>query len=264
MENTQKIIKGATEFIEDIKINNMNKALMIEKILSYSSTLESGIEKYKAENRRFTIFILLSVILINVPLLSLLFCIAATVFLLKMLHFIKYRSAYNIVKKMGKDIAYKGIYNKGIIEEMVEDFKLKYGEDVIEYYELVYMVEKYEAFIMKIEKVIKGIDKENFNGNWKEEYIYREYDGSSALNDQYGSIEDLESLKDNNCKKNTRNPLLYKNEDGEIKKVNRAIEFFDDKNKSTDAVVLRGGNKKDRKLTVYLYKKNNELQDNVL
>ena len=264
MENTQKIIRNGMEFIGESRINNSNKTLMIERILSYSPTLQNGIEKYKAENRRFTIFILFSVILINIPLISLPCCIIASVFLLKMLHLIKYRSIYNIVKKMGKDIAYKGIYNKGIIEEMVEDFKCKYGEDIIEYYELIYMVGKYEAFVIKIEKVIKNMHKEKLNGNWKEEYVGRDYDGSSLFGEDYDNVDNGKSLKMNNVKTNTKYSLLYKNEDGEIKKVNRAIEFFDDKNKSTDAVVLKGGNKKDRNLTVYLYKKNSELQNNAL
>ena len=264
MENAQKIIRNVMEFMGDIRINRLNKKLMIDRILSYSPTLDSGIEKYKLENNRFTIFILFSIILINVPLISLPCCIAATIFLFKMLHFIKYRSIYNIIKKMAKDIVYKGIYNKEIIKDMVEDFRNKYGEDIIEYYELVYMVGKYEAFIIKIEKVIKNIHKEESHGNWKEEYVYRNYHESSELNQNYNNIEYVESAKVTHVKTNMRSPLLYQNEDGEIKKVNRAIEFFDDKNNPADAVILKRGNKKDRNLTVYFYKKNTQLQDNAL
>lgn len=264
MENTQNLLRNGIEFLEERRVNKSNKVLMIEKILSYSPTLENGIEKYKVENRRFTLFILFSVLLINVPVISLPCCVVATVFLVKMLHLIKYRSIYSIVKKMGKDIVYNGIYNKCVIESMVEDFKGQYGDDIIEYYELVYMVGKYEAFVIKIEQLLKNAVKDKSNRKCSEKCIYRDYDGSSMLNKDYDKMDENTCMKENNKNFNPKYSLLYKDEQGEIKKVNRAIEFFDDKNKDTDAVVLKGGGKKDKNLTVYLYKKNNELQNNAL
>ena len=61
--------------------------------------------------------------------------------------------------------------------------------------------------------------------------------------------------------------MLYKNGDGEIKSVNKAIEFFDDRdneNINENAVVLKNVNKENKNLTVYLYKKSSPLQKNVL
>ena len=264
MENTQNLLRNGLEFLEERRVNKSNKVLIMEKILSYSPTLENGIEKYKIENRRFTLFILSSVLLIDVPIISLPCCVIATVFLVKMLHLIKYRSINNIVKKMGKDIIYRGIYNKCVVEGMVEDFKGQYGEDVIEYYELVYMVKKYEAFVIKIEQLLKNTSKNKNPINCNEKCIYRDYGGNEMISEDCDKIEKNTSLMGNEKNFNTQYSLLYKNEDGEIKRINRAIEFFDDKSKENDAVVLKGGIKKDKNLTVYLYKKNNELQNNAL
>lgn len=264
MENTQNLLRNGLEFLVERRVNKSNKVLMMEKILSYSPTLENGIEKYKVENRRFTLFILSSILLVNIPVVSLSCCFIAIAFLVKMLHLIKYRSIYNIVKKMGKDIAFSGIYNKGIVEGMVEDFKIQYGEDIIEYYELVYMVKKYEAFVIKIEQLLKNTNKDKNDKKYSEKCLYKDYDTSKIVNQNYDELNGNTSLKEENKNCNSKYSLLYKNEEGEIKKVNRAIEFFDDKNKNAGAVVLKGGNKKDKKLTVYLYKKNSELQNNAL
>ncbi|ETJ37417.1 hypothetical protein Q604_UNBC08358G0001, partial [human gut metagenome] len=148
MKTIQKVFRSGLEFIGEIKVNKSNKELMVEKILSYSTTLQNGIKKYKQENIKFTIAILCSVLLINFPVFSLPCCFIAIFFLVRMLQLIKYRSIYMIVTRMAKDIAHKGVYNKGIIGEMIKDFKSKYGEDIIEYYELVYMVNEYEAFVV--------------------------------------------------------------------------------------------------------------------
>ena len=62
--------------------------------------------------------------------------------------------------------------------------------------------------------------------------------------------------------------MIYKNEDGEIKKINRAIEFFDNEDKDGEklnTVVLKSNRRgNDDKLTVYLYKKSSDLQNNAL
>ena len=67
METTQKVFRSGLEFIGEIKVNKSNKELMVEKILSYSTTLQNGIKKYKEENFKFTVFILCSVLFINFP-----------------------------------------------------------------------------------------------------------------------------------------------------------------------------------------------------
>lgn len=260
MENTQNIIKKIVSFMEECKINKSNKILMIEKVLSDSQTLQSGIDRYKSENRRFTIFILFSIISINFPIISLPCCLISTIFLIKMLQLIKYRSICNIVNKIGADIAYKGIYNKLTIEEMIEEFKFKYGEEIIEYYELVYVVEKYEAFVVKIEEIVNNIHNKKEDIRLKEDVCEEKL----HFNENYIKINEMDNMKKNNENLDSKYSFIYKNEEGEIKKVNRAIEFFDDKNKTKDAVVLKVVNKKDKNLTVYLYRKVNQLQNNVL
>ena len=81
---------------------------------------------------------------------------------------------------------------------------------------------------------------------------------------QYNIRELNNSYKDVNEKLS----VLYRKEDGEIKKVNKAIEFFDAEDdesyNSSDAVVLKNINKDNKKLTVYLYKKSSTLQKNAL
>lgn len=261
MESSEGIIRNKFEFLGEIKINTSNKKLMMEKILSYSPTLQNGIEKYKIENRNFTIFILLTVLAIKFPAIALPCCVTSVIFLVKMLSLIKYRSVYNIVKKMGRDIAYKGIYNKTIIEDMMNDFKCKYGDDIIEYYELIYMVKNYEKFVMKLEQAMNAM--RNKIENDIENDIYIKY--SEKNFDEFNDHEKEEkSVKDNRCKYRENPSLLYRSENGEIRKVKRAIEFFEDKNQNTDAVILKGGKEKNKNITVYLYKKNNELQNNVL
>ncbi|MGN0144868.1 MAG: hypothetical protein ACI398_07785 [Clostridium sp.] len=256
MGKSQNIIKKSMSFLEEKKINKSNKVLMIERVLSYSHTLKNGIKKYKVQNNRFTVFILFSVILIDFPIISLPCCLLSVIFLVKMLQLIKYRSIWAIINKIGRDIAYKGIYNKGVIEEMVEEFKFKFGEDIIEYYELIYMIENYELFISKIEKVIKGINEKN--NDITEE---NEYEKETFSSTKYEEINEINFRNKSEWRIYPKNSLLCRNEEGEIKKVNRAIEFFEDKNETADAVVLRGKNKN---LTVYLYRKANELQNNVL
>ena len=43
MENTQNLLRNGLEFLVERKVNKSNKVLMMEKILSYSPTLENGI-----------------------------------------------------------------------------------------------------------------------------------------------------------------------------------------------------------------------------
>lgn len=264
METIDKIFRECLSFIEEINVNRSNKKLMVEKILSYSTTLQNGIKKYKEENIKFTISILCSVLFVLSPYISLPCCLISTFFLVRMLQLIKYRSIYIIVNNMAKDLVNRGVYNKGFIREMVKDFIMKYGEDIIEYYELVYMVNKYETFVIKIEEMVKNTNKEKQNGTMKDECLYKTCEDSIFFNENYK--KDDESIsKDKETKKiNLDYSLLYKNEYGEIKRINRAIEFFDDKSREEDTIVLKGGNKNDKNLTVYLYKKTNELQDNVL
>ena len=140
----------------DRKINKKNKNLMIDKILSYNPMVLEGIEAYKDANRNFILLIILGALLINFPLISVPCCILSMFFLIKMLQFIRYKSINNIVLELAKDLSFKGIFNKEKVEYMLDDFKFKYGEDVIEYEELVKMLDKYETLVTKIELLRRG------------------------------------------------------------------------------------------------------------
>lgn len=250
------------------KINKRNKNLIIDKILAYNPMLIEGIEVYKDANKNFMFLIFLGALLINLPLISVPCCILSMFFIIRMLQFIKYKSINNIVNELAKDLSFKGIYNKGKVEDMLDDFKAKYGEDIIEYKELVSMIEKYEALVINIEFALKNInfnEKVKLNKN-KESIINK--DEISFLNNRINincekfKINQYNNEEKNNYYKNFNEKLslVYKDEDGEIKKVTKAIEFFDGGN----AVVLKNTNRENKNLTVYLYKKSAVLQKNVL
>lgn len=251
-------------FLNDRKINRKNKSLMMDKILSYNPGLLDGINIYKDANRNFMFLLLFSGLLINVPLISVPCCMISMFFIIKMLRFIKYNSINNIVEELAKDLSYKGIYDMEKAEDMLNEFKNKYGEDNLEYRELANMIEKYEAFVIKIECILKNINP-NEKRNIKNE--------TSINNDRQNDLlyREIKEYGNNlNCYRNydERFSLLYKKEDGEIKKVNKAIEFFEnDKNEfynDKNAVILNGVNKEGKNLTVYLYKKTSVLQKNAL
>lgn len=258
----------------DRKINQKNKNLMIDKILSYNPMLLEGIEAYKDANKNFTLLIVLCALLIDFPLISVPCCILSMFFLMKMLQFIRYKSIDNIVTKLAKDLSFKGIFDKEKVEYMLDDFKFKYGEDVIEYEELIKMLDKYETLVTKIEYVLKNInikeEKEFINENNflesreisftnKEDKIYcEEAKGSQYNNEVNNYYKDI----------NEKFAVLYKKEDGEVKKINKAIEFFDSEDDESDdnhgTVVLKNINRDNKKLTIYLYKKSSNLQKNAL
>jgi len=259
----------------DRKINQKNKNLIIDKILSYNPMILKGIEEYKDANKDFTLLIFLCALLINFPLISVPCCILSMFFLMKMLQFIRYKSIYNIVIKLAKDLSFKGIYDREKTEDMIDDFKIKYGEDIIEYEELAKMLDEYDTFVTKIEYVLNNINiKEERSIN--NEDIFRKNGGISFLNkDNNITCEDIKGNQHNSSEVKTyykdineKFAVLYKNKDGNIKKIHKAIEFFDDKDDKTynnqDAVILNNINRDNKKLTIYLYKKSSNLQKNAL
>lgn len=259
----------------DKKIIKKNKKLMVDKILSYNPMLIEGIEVYKDANRNFTLLILLGALLIDFPLISVPCCILSMFFIVKMLQFIRYKSINNIVKELAKDLSFKGIYDKEKVEDMLDDFKSKYGEDVIEYGELVNMLDKYEALVTKIEYVLRNTKIKEKQDSNKKDFIANNDEMSFIKRDEDISFDEI---KENQFKSreldkyhknfNEKLSVLYKNEDGEIKRVHKAIEFFDNENNesynSESAVVLKNINKENKNLTVYLYKKSSVLQKNAL
>ena len=242
----------------DRKINKRNKNLMVDKILSYNPMLVQGIERYKDASKNFIFLIFLGALLIDFPLISVPCCILSIFFIIKMLQFIRYNSINNIVIQLAKDLSIRGIYDKEKALDMVEEFKNKYGEDIIEYEELVMMIDKYETFVTKIENVLRNVKIQTKRKHYNEDYLLKKEDnlGSEEIRDsQYINKQFNNHYIDFNEKLS----VIYKKEDGEIKKVNKAIEFFDvEDNKTRDnknAVILRNINKDDKNLTVYLYKK---------
>lgn len=250
----------------DRKINMKNKNLMIDKILSYNTRLLEGIEIYKDANRNFILLILLGALLINFPLISVPCCMLSMFYLVKMLKYIKYNSINNIVKTLAKDLSFKGVYDKEKMENMLRDFKAKYGSEICEYTDLVNVLEKYERFVTKIEYVLK-----NISGKEKSKQYIDNTSGDDEVlfNDGKSDIVGDKYIRNNFISKkvydsykgiNERVSVFYKKENGQVKMVNKAIEFFDNE----DTVVLKNINKENKSLTVYLYKKSSDLQKNAL
>lgn len=248
----------------DRKINMKNKNLMIDKILSYNPRLLEGIEIYKDANRNFILLILFGALLINFPLISVPCCMLSMFYLVKMLKYIKYNSINNIVKVLAKDLSFKGVYDKEKMENMLRDFKAKYGSEICEYTDLVNMLEKYEMFVTKIEYVLKNIGEKSkqyiSNTSGDDEVLFNngknDIIGDKCIRNNFISKKVHDSYKNIN----ERVSVFYKKENGQVKMVNKAIEFFDNE----DAVILKNINKENKNLTVYLYKKSSDLQKNAL
>lgn len=257
----------------DRKINQKNEELMIDKIFSYNPMLIEGIEVYKDASRNFIFLIFLGALLVNFPLISVPCCMLSMFFVIKMLQFIRYKSISNIVKKLAKDLSYKGIYDKDKAMDMLDDFKNKYGQDVLEYEELVNMINKYEALVTKIEEVLRNINIKEKKSLYNEKNITD--NGELSVWENNLSYRDIQEKQFKGRKISTygegfdeKLSVLYKNNYGEIKRVNKAIEFFEVENTESysreNAVVLKNVNKENKNLTVYLYKKSSDLQKNVL
>lgn len=259
----------------DRKINRENKKLMIDKILSYNPKLSEGIEVYNDANRNFLLLIILGALLINFWLISIPCCTLASFYLIKMLQFIRYNSINNIVKKIARDLTFKGIYDKEKVEELLNDFKIKYGEDIPQYAELINMIEKYETFVTKIEYVLKNIETkesrnycDNSDNSDNDEIVFANIENhknnEKIKGNQLITRKVYNSYKDINDKVS----VLYKKEDGQIKMVNKAIEFFDNESdenyNNENAVILKNIGKQNKNLTVYLYKKSSVLEKNIL
>lgn len=275
-EKTRKLIskKKARAKKIDKKINLNNKKLMIDKILSYNSTLSSGIEKYLYAQRNFCVLIILGILLINFPLIALPCCLLAMIFSVRMFQLIKYKSINIIVNELAKDLSFKGIYNQEKVDLMLDDFKNKYGKDVNEYEELANMIYNYKSFVVKIEALLKNV---NTTVDIETIDSIKEYDSLEDSRNTFNednlrivsktnrNIKNKTALDDWEEDENEELSILYRKEDGEVKKVKRAIEFFEDDNSyNGKAVVLKSTDRNNDKLTVYVYKKSLNLQKNAL
>lgn len=255
-----------------------NRKLMIDKILSYSTVLPDGVKKYTDANIKFLILISIGILLNKFMLISVPCCFLSIYFVVCMLKYIKYGGIKRIIKKISKDITFKGIYDKEKINLMIKDFKDKYGDENKEFKELIIIINSYESFVMKLEYMIRGVKIESKRlqrekellENYKippfkdfKEVLYskREKDKPKEnLNYEIKTVEDYDRDLEDSIS------MVYKDETGQMKKINRAIEFFEDKNSEEykNTLVLKSNSKNNKNLTVYLYKKESNLQKNVL
>ena len=275
-KRTKKIIskRKARDKKIDKKINLNNKKLMIDKILSYDLKLTSGIEKYLYAQKNFWILIILGILLRDFPLIALPCCLLAMIFSIRMFQLIKYKSINNIVNELAKDLSFKGIYDQQKVDLMLTDFKNKYGEDISEYESLANMIENYKAFVVKIEALLRNVNtKLDINDiDPVKEYDFTKdrttlfnEDNSRIVSKTNRKIKNKTEIDDWEEDENEELSILYRKEDGEVKKVKRAIEFFEDeKAYNSKAVVLKSTDRNNDKLTVYIYKKSLDLQKNAL
>lgn len=254
-----------------------NRRLMIDKILSYSLILSDGIKKYNNANTKFSILITIGILLNNYLLISIPCCLLSIYFIVLMLRYIKYGSASHIIKKLSKDLAFKGIYNKGKIKLMLQEFKDRYGDENIEFKELVTTVDSYESFVMKLEHIIRGLEIESRRA-YKEKELLKKYKIPSfsymekhltyekiGEENQKNSYE-VKTVEDYYRDSSDSISMIYKDESGETKKINRAIEFFEDENSDEykNTLILKSNSKNNKNLTVYLYKKESNFHKNAL
>ena len=173
----------------------------------------------------FTLLIFLCTLLIDFPLISVPCCILSMFFLMKMLQFIRYKSINNIVIKLAKDLSFKGIYDKEKAEDMIDDFKFKYGDDIIEYEELVKMLDKYETFVTKIECVLRNINiKEERSISNKDIFLQN---GEISFINKEDNITCEEIISNQDYSRNVKNyykdvnekfSVIYKKDDGTLKR----------------------------------------------
>lgn len=271
-------------FIKKIRIKKndiftliKNRKLMIDKILSYSSTLSDGIKKYNNANIKFIILITIGILLNNYMLISIPCCLLSIYFIVLMLKYIKYGSVIHIVKKLSKDLAFKGIYDKEKISFMLQEFKDRYGDENVEFRELVITINSYESFVMKLEYIIRGLEIESKRA-YKEKELLKKYKIPSfsyiekhstyrkAEEENQKNSYEVKTVGDYYRDSEDSISMIYKDESGETKKVNRAIEFFEDENSEEykNTLILKSNSKNNKNLTVYLYKKESNFQKNAL
>ena len=271
-------------FIKKIRIKKndiftlmKNRKLMIDKILSYSSTLSEGIKKYNNANIKFIILITIGILLNNYMLISIPCCLLSIYFIVLMLKYIKYGSVIHIVKKLSKDLAFKGIYDKEKISFMLQEFKDRYGDENVEFRELVITINSYESFVMKLEYIIRGLEIESKRA-YKEKELLKKYKIPSfsyiekhstyrkAEEENQKNSYEVKTVGDYYRDSEDSISMIYKDESGETKKVNRAIEFFEDENSEEykNTLILKSNSKNNKNLTVYLYKKESNFQKNAL
>lgn len=231
MTKNKKALSNRKSSADEVKISRHNEKIMLEEMLSYKPELKKGIKKCKAETKCFTCFLLLCLgaFAAQFTAVSLGLGIMAVFSLFKKFKLRKFKAVYVILKKISRDIGYKGIYNSKDIWEMVEDYEKKYGRDNDEYNCLVYVINEYEKFIFKIEDVLNGLNREQKSE--KNKKLIKSADSEKNKNLKKIKTIDFDEKKSDITDKTTAAELLEKDKVAILKKSN---------NKNT---------------TVYLYKK---------
>ncbi len=262
----QKLLNGVLNTKKDFFILRKNKELMADKIMDYSPSLKDGISKYKNVCIKFFISVMLGIIINKYILVSVVCFVAAIYFIILMLKYTKYGTIYKIIKKLACDITFKGIYNKEKIDYMVNNYKKQFGEECVQYKDLCNVVRRYEKFVLKLEYIIRDLEIESARKH-KEKQLLKKYAPEELkLIDKDNipiSKNEIENIKINTVEcRNDKKGLIYSNEDGKVKEAKKVVDFFSEEEKNS-TVVLK--NKSERKnLTIFLYKRNGNLQNNAL
>ena len=206
-------------------------------------------------------------ILINKYIFVSVVCFIAAVYLIiLMIKYTKYGVINRIIKKLAYDLTYKGIYNKEKIDYMIYNYKKQFGEECAQYKDLCNLIIRYEKFVFKLEYIIRDLEIESVR-KYKENKLLEKYI-PHELNITYNDVTENNKNEIEHTTINTvecrseKDGLIYSSEDGKVKKAKKVVDFFNEEEKS-NTVVLK--NKSERKnLTIFLYKRNGDLQNNAL
>ena len=258
--NNMNRFKKLSMLITNIK-ERKNKKLMIDKILSYSPVICEGLDKYNDANRNFWLLIILGGILKDFLMISLPCCILAVFFIAKMIQFIKYKTIYDMVKELAKDLLFKGIYNKNKAEHMLCEFESKYGETK-EFDEFYSMLNKYEQLVTKMEYILNTINEKKDTTN--ERNYKKDLDNTSDKNHISTEIIEGNSRYMKKAERKIKHKF-NKNNKNDMEIIGKAIDLFKDEDGNKGkAILLKNRREEDKNLKVYLYKKSVDCEKNIL
>ncbi|WP_244833041.1 hypothetical protein [Clostridium sp. BJN0001] len=207
------------KYLEEAKINNKNKKLIMDRMNSYSVIIKNGIERYEEARKKFIAMVILSFLLYKIYYLAIPLILTAIIFLLISFSNIRFYRMNCIIDKISYDISFKGIFDRNKIDDMLYEFKNQYPCKSIEYKELLKTISMIEKFITKIEELLKNNTKGKININ-------------KIRNDD--------------------KRILCCVNNGKIMYFDKAVEFFDGSKKQ---VVKLKDSKNENNLTIYLYRK---------
>ena len=244
--NNMNRFKKLSMLITNIK-ERKNKKLMIDKILSYSPVICEGLDKYNDANRNFWLLIILGGILKDFLMISLPCCILAVFFIARMIQFIKYKTIYDMVKELAKDLLFK--------------FESKYGETK-EFDEFYSMLNKYEQLVTKMEYILNTINEKKDTTN--ERNYKKDLDNTSDKNHISTEIIEGNSRYMKKAERKIKHKF-NKNNKNDMEIIGKAIDLFKDEDGNKGkAILLKNRREEDKNLKVYLYKKSVDCEKNIL